>query len=401
MLSEETSGSVSFHSRLASVMAVLAQSAVAEVSKLYDDGLLVLRLEVCRKDSEIEALKRKLETLENELRLVKESQRSETPNLPLNLPPSLPPAPCSHRQDLVERAAQTNERLSWKRQPAPDAFDRKENDPAEEMHSQEILRKESNPSLTEPQASMEDLNQPQLCEEEFGPEFEEKTEQEKREVTVDESNVECVVIEDRETQPWSSIENGEEHAEEPECSIVTEQDGHLLISSVWSVGGTSIPVGDVTMIDRVSVEEVRQQRMQQEQSRSEDGLTDLNPLRQVQHGTNAEVQPRLLLQSQTQEHVTLLNSSTNTMQGHEDFSLNNISIARFPPTRKPLKEKWFMCSFCGKSFDRISHLQMHHRTHTGEKPFHCAMCGKSFSQQSNLRTHQKTHKDLRTPSKTF
>ncbi|KAK3534081.1 hypothetical protein QTP86_001166 [Hemibagrus guttatus] len=58
MLSEDTAttSSVSFHSRLASVMAVVAQSAVAEISKLYDDGLLVLRLEVCRKDSEIEAL---------------------------------------------------------------------------------------------------------------------------------------------------------------------------------------------------------------------------------------------------------------------------------------------------------------------------------------------------------
>lgn len=91
MLSEDTaSSSVSFHARLASVMAVMAQSAVAEISKLHDDGLLVLRLEVCRKDSEIEALKRKLETVEKELRLLKESQSSETPKRL--------PAPCAHRR---------------------------------------------------------------------------------------------------------------------------------------------------------------------------------------------------------------------------------------------------------------------------------------------------------------
>lgn len=96
MLSEDTatSGSVSFHSRLASVMAVVAQSAVAEISKLYDDGLLVLRLEVCRKDSEIEALKIKLQTVENELRLLKDCQRPEITNLL--------PAACSHRQGKPE-----------------------------------------------------------------------------------------------------------------------------------------------------------------------------------------------------------------------------------------------------------------------------------------------------------
>ncbi|XP_056302638.1 zinc finger protein 484 isoform X2 [Danio aesculapii] len=69
--------------------------------------------------------------------------------------------------------------------------------------------------------------------------------------------------------------------------------------------------------------------------------------------------------------------------------------------RDGVQEKWFICSFCGKSFDRFSHLQMHRRIHTGEKPFSCTTCGKHFSQQSNLRTHQKIHRRTHTHMKNY
>ncbi|XP_039999567.1 zinc finger protein 160-like isoform X2 [Xiphias gladius] len=55
------------------------------------------------------------------------------------------------------------------------------------------------------------------------------------------------------------------------------------------------------------------------------------------------------------------------------------------------RKRAFWCTVCGKSFQCSSHLSIHHRTHTGEKPYGCGQCGKRFTQQSSLRVHQRTH----------
>lgn len=55
------------------------------------------------------------------------------------------------------------------------------------------------------------------------------------------------------------------------------------------------------------------------------------------------------------------------------------------------EEKQVNCPECGKAFAKLSFLQVHLRSHTGEKPFECDRCGRSFSQRANLHRHYQGH----------
>lgn len=57
-------------------MDVLAKAAVAEITKLVENGTVVLRMEMCRRDGEIQELKRSLKLMEIELCKAQEAARS-------------------------------------------------------------------------------------------------------------------------------------------------------------------------------------------------------------------------------------------------------------------------------------------------------------------------------------
>lgn len=58
---------VALRAQIASVVDALSKAAVAEISKVVEDGIAALRMEMCHREDEIQKLKRSVQVLHSEL----------------------------------------------------------------------------------------------------------------------------------------------------------------------------------------------------------------------------------------------------------------------------------------------------------------------------------------------
>lgn len=72
LCSSKMLSSVTLRAQIASIIDVLSKAAVAEIAKVVEDGMVVLRLEMVQRDNEIEKLKSSIDVLHSELRSAQE-----------------------------------------------------------------------------------------------------------------------------------------------------------------------------------------------------------------------------------------------------------------------------------------------------------------------------------------
>ncbi|XP_067462923.1 zinc finger protein 90-like isoform X3 [Thunnus thynnus] len=386
------SPAAAFHAQLASIMEVLANTAVAEICELVDGGYAVLQLEISRSRKENEALRRKLRLMElraaraTALRavatasgtaLLLASGRARAP-LPAHHPGNEP------RRSRTPGGGAALSRVSPQETPRCRDID-PSSDSGHETTQQAQPAAGESAKLTTAVIKVEDddeswsqSEQENFCCVVEGQQMETEappllTKQEvvedsgaslswtggdvssntsKMSDTSDAASYDCLMYEPQVQHAPRSTQNP--LREDPGCSYVLNTSENVSAASDLC---SSFPfaVSEVTL----SVAE------HQQPAGFQDGQ---------QRAPLPADEPRK--ETAETQHAFIRRDGWRRQDG---------------VSREDSGGKAFVCNCCGKTLACLKNLKTHMRVHTGEKPFVCALCGKRFSDSSNLKRHQSVH----------
>ncbi|XP_022059210.1 zinc finger and SCAN domain-containing protein 4 [Acanthochromis polyacanthus] len=378
---------VAFQSKLTSIMEMLAKAAVVEISKLWEDGFALVQVELRRREGEIEALNRKLKLMETE-RLSVETQnvsksRREQPNK------LLPPAGNGPTVDSVNTPS-SDQSI---RDKADTSANHRTSPPAqtEEKQTEQLksgLCESDDREDEDLIVKLEDEDDIQIVEQivNSDPGVPDGAGHHEMDVNLQPTEV----VEEPETQQWLSVSVGDSDAtDDSDCFFEPKQLSQNLDSEILLIQN-ALDIFDNSAETAYSVRDNGTVEGASSKSRPSLTFSQSQPSQPLEAINHPERGMSIRFLSEKQQQQTKPMSAFNP--DSRFFLLNDPELHKTIASRR-IKEKWYICPFCGKSFDRISHLEIHQRIHTGEKPYTCDICGKCFSQRSNLRTHQRTHKE--------